>query len=97
MTINILTGTTEPAADGHVHHYSLRVSARGQFKGGLTSSINGHYHEILDLAKTTCTKAHNPASEIEDHDHGIDFIQCEFIQNMINERESKKVSEEVQS
>lgn len=42
----VLTGKTSKSED-HDHTFYVAYDEKGQFKGGITDTINGHYHRIV--------------------------------------------------
>lgn len=91
MTINVVVGQTDPdPEDGHVHQYSLRLTTTGRLIGGLTSTVNKHYHTITNVWTTDSAIGYNNTEEIPEHTHLFDFIKSEFISGLLDEREKGK-------
>lgn len=62
----IVKGETEEQED-HTHIFMLRFDDEGNFLGGETNQVNGHYHSIT---KGTVTE------ESEDHRHRFSFVEA---------------------
>ena len=53
----VVTGLTSKS-DGHEHKFYVAYDADGQFKGGVTDTVNGHYHQILAGTHTQKADGH---------------------------------------
>lgn len=51
----VVTGLTSKGDDGHEHRYFVTYNDQGEFKGGITDTVNGHFHRIV--AGTVTQKA----------------------------------------
>ncbi len=68
----VVTGVTSKGDDGHVHTYYVTYDADGQFKGGLTDSVNGHYHSIAAGTHTQSVAGHSHRFSSVDNVHVVE-------------------------
>lgn len=54
----VVTGHTSKSEE-HEHAFYVTYDAEGNFKGGVTSTVNGHYHEIRAGTVTEFVKGHS--------------------------------------
>lgn len=65
--------------NGHVHEFSVAYAPNGEFIGGVTDTVDGHYHVI---------KRGTVTEEAADHCHTFDFVR-----GLIDEAEGSHQSE----
>jgi len=53
----VVTGLTSKW-EGHEHKFFVTYDEKGQFKGGVTDTVNGHYHSIVAGTHTQDTNGH---------------------------------------
>lgn len=53
----VVTGLTSKW-EGHEHKYFVTYDEKGQFKGGVTDTVNGHYHSIVAGTHTQPSQGH---------------------------------------
>ena len=61
----VIEGPTQKA-EGHEHTFEIRFGDNGEFLGGRTNIVNGHYHEIKRATVT---------DEAEGHAHRFSFVE----------------------
>ena len=54
----VVTGLTSKS-EGHEHRFFVTYDDHGQFKGGVTDTVNGHFHQIVAGTHTQKTDGHN--------------------------------------
>jgi len=54
----VVTGLTSKSDDGHWHTFFVSYDERGQFKGGITDAVNGHFHSIVAGTHTQDAAGH---------------------------------------
>lgn len=54
----VVTGLTSKADDSHQHKFFVAYDEKGQFKGGVTDSVQGHYHSIVAGTHTENAAGH---------------------------------------
>jgi hypothetical protein len=53
----VVSGRTSKSED-HEHQYFVSYDANGVFKGGITNTVNGHYHTIVAGTHTQSVQGH---------------------------------------
>jgi hypothetical protein len=53
----VVTGLTSKW-DGHEHKFFVHYDVNGQFKGGVTDTVNGHFHSIVAGTHTQDASGH---------------------------------------
>lgn len=48
----VITGTTDPDATGHIHEFEVYLDDMGRIKNGRTNIVNGHFHNIFTATVT---------------------------------------------
>ena len=54
----IVTGLTSKGEDAHQHKFFVAYDEKGQFKGGVTDSVGGHFHSIVAGTHTENAAGH---------------------------------------
>jgi hypothetical protein len=54
----VVSGLTSKHDDDHQHKFYVTYDAKGQFKGGVTDVVNGHFHSIVAGTHTQDAQGH---------------------------------------
>jgi len=64
----VVTGKT-CKSEGHEHTYYVTYDETGKFKGGVTDTVNGHFHSILAGTHTQKSEGHSHRFSSVDNVH----------------------------
>lgn len=66
--------TTAPGPNGHTHEAQLNFDSEGNFRGGQTSEVDGHWHDITGNT-TTGAEVRVDGKPGDGHEHRYSFVE----------------------